>query len=533
MGDAGCGRSEVTVQKIKYEIEHDSSVTHWDDSQPCETGYLTTKINYKQMKGRLILFLAILLFTACAQKTETGNTPSDSTPNDTTAVFEPADIQEQVKYGRAVEAIVWSMPLVNFAAMYEAMTRDVKGEYNQIVYWSKPLNWKNQTLTPNTEAIYIMPFFNTEKAGPMVLEIPPAEGGSITGTIMDSWQFPLEDVGPAGVDKGKGGKYLILPPGYKEKIPAGYIVFPSRTYAGYALLRSILKSSGDADVAAAAAYARKIKLYPLSAADQPSETVFIDAYDQVFDATIPYDSHFFELLNSMVQAEPWIDRDKVMINTLKAIGIEKGKAFNPDEKTKQLFQSAAAETRSWLANYYETAYEPFFEGRHWFLPYDQDLVEANTDGYPNPNTYPMDSRAVLYYCAFSGVKHPGAGQFYLFDSRDKEGKPLDGGRNYKLSVPAKVPVRQYWSVTAYDFDTHALIRDVAVPDRSSLAPDLKTNADGSVDIYFGPTAPEGEESNWISTKAGGRFELIFRLYGPEKEFFDKTTWVLPDVEEVK
>lgn len=252
----------------------------------------------------------------------------------------------------------------------------------------------------------------------------------------------------------------------------------------------------------------------------------------MFDATIPYNEHFFELLNEMVQAEPWMDRDKVMINTLKAIGIEKGKAFNPDEKTKQLFKSASTETLSWLANYYETTYEPFYKGRHWFLPYSEDLVEANTSGYANPNTYPMDSRAVLYYCVFSGVKHPGAGQFYLFNSRNKDGGILDGSKNYKLTVPSKVPVRQYWSVTAYDFATHGLIRDVPVADRSSLASDLKTNADGSVDIYFGPKSPEGKESNWIATKAGGRFELIFRLYGPDKSFFEKT-WTLPDVEEVK
>ena len=484
------------------------------------------------MKIKIIPFITILLITACNknQKTDDVGSAADSTSVNT--IFKPVNIQEKIKYNRAVEAILWSMPLVNFAAMYEATTRDVKGEYNQIVYWSKLVNWKNQTLTPNTEAIYIMPFFNTQKVGPIVLEIPPAEGGSITGTIMDSWQFPLEDVGPAGVDKGKGGKYLILPPNYKEKIPAGYIPFYSQTFAGYALLRSIVKSSSDADVATAVAYARKIKLYPLSVAAKPSETVFIDAYDKMFDATIPYNEHFFELLNKMVQAEPWIDRDKVMINTLKAIGIEKGKTFNPDEKTKQLFQSASTETRSWLANYYETAYEPFYKGKHWFLPYDQDLVEANTSGYSNPNTYSIDSRAVLYYCVFSGVKHPGAGQFYLFNSRDKDGEILDGSKNYKLTVPSKVPVRQYWSVTAYDFATHGLIRDVTIPDRSSLAPDLKTNEDGSVDIYFGPKAPAGKEGNWVSTKAGGRFELIFRLYGPDKSFFNKQ-WILSDLEEIK
>jgi hypothetical protein len=135
-------------------------------------------------------------------------------------------INDRIISGRASEAVIWGLPAVNFAAMLEAMKRDVKGENNQIVFWSKPLNWRNQTLTPNTEALYFMPFFNTEKTGPIVIEIPAADDGSITGTIMDCWQTAQEDVGPAGVDKGKGGKYLILPPAYKKKYLQGILSYP-------------------------------------------------------------------------------------------------------------------------------------------------------------------------------------------------------------------------------------------------------------------------------------------------------------------
>src|SRR6478735_1943611 len=151
----------------------------------------------------------------------------------------PEQLTRNALHRRAIEAVVWGMPAVNTDLMYQAMAREVKGDWNQIVYWSRLLDWKNQTLTPNPDAIYIMPFFNTAEAGPMVLEIPAANGGSITGSIMDCWQTPLEDVGPAGVDKGEGGKYLILPPYYRDKVPAGYIPLSSDTYEGYALLRSI------------------------------------------------------------------------------------------------------------------------------------------------------------------------------------------------------------------------------------------------------------------------------------------------------
>jgi hypothetical protein len=124
--------------------------------------------------------------------------------------------------------------------MLQAALRDAHARVNQIVFWSRLPDWKNQTLTPNPDSIYFMPFFSTD-VGPLVLEIPPAGDGSITGSVMDWWQIPLEDVGPAGVDQGKGGKYLLPPPGYAEPTPDGYIVLPSTTFQGYGLLRSILK----------------------------------------------------------------------------------------------------------------------------------------------------------------------------------------------------------------------------------------------------------------------------------------------------
>ena len=171
------------------------------------------------------------------------------------------------------------MPAVNAELMFQAMT-DAKGDINQVVYWSRPVGWKNQTLTPNPDTIYLMPFYNTKDIGPMVLEIPPASEGadaaSITGSIDDAWQEALEDVGPAGADKGNGGKYLILPPGYKEKAPDGYIALQSQTYAGFALLRSNFKSGSDADIGKAVAYGKRVEFYPLSQAANPADSKFVD-----------------------------------------------------------------------------------------------------------------------------------------------------------------------------------------------------------------------------------------------------------------
>ena len=434
---------------------------------------------------------------------------------------------------RAIEAVIWGMPAVNFELMYQA-TVQAKGEWNQVVYWSRLPDWKNQTLTPNPDTVYLMPFFNTKDVGPMVLEIPPAAGGgSITGSVDDGWQAAIEDVGPAGVDKGKGGKYLILPPGYKGKVPQGYIAMPSNTYATFALLRSNVASGSEADVAKAVAYGKQVKVYPLSQAAKPPPTRFVDAIDVVYDSTIPYDVRFFQLLDRFVQREPWLTRDKVMIDPLRSIGIEKNKPFNPDAKTQEILNGAAREAHAWLDNTYETSYfpAPYYEGTHWSSPASPDVMDAMMTQFGNPERYPVDGRAVAYSMGYFSARHLGAGQFYLMSFKDGEGKGFDGKSTYRLTVPPNAPVSLYWSATAYDRATHSLIRDQKWSSRSSLTPGLAKNADGSVDVYFAPQAPAGKEANWVPTRADGKFEILFRLYGPQKPLFDKT-WKLPDAQKI-
>jgi hypothetical protein len=442
----------------------------------------------------------------------------------------PDEIKQQSVQRRATEAVIWGVPAVNFDRMLQAALAN-KAQVNQIVYWSRLPSWKNQTLTPNPDAVYLMPFIDTT-AGPVVLEIPPADDGSITGSIDDCWQTAVEDVGPAGLDKGKGGKYVILPPDRKYKLPEGYIPLSPDTFQSYALLRSILKSGSDEDVAKAVAYGKRVKLYPLSQAENPPQTVYVDVVDEIFDSTIPYDSRFFDSLNRIVQTEPWITRDKVMIDSLKSIGIEKGAPFHPDAKMQDTYNKAAADAHAWLEVIYPQAYiPPFNEGSHWALPVPKEFLVGIQSDYAPPDSYPIDARATAYSIAFFSAKHLGAGQYYLLTISDKDGQTLKGANTYRLRVPANPPVKQYWSATIYDRDTHAFIRDVSRASRSSQSPGLQTNADGSTDVYFAPTAPAGKESNWVPTRANGQFEVLFRFYGPEKPLFDKT-WKLPDIEPV-
>lgn len=465
---------------------------------------------------RRMLFAALLLCSVAAAGVQAAS--SD-------------DLARRAMERRAVEAVIWGMPAVNADLMLQEMLKKTTAKVNEVVYWSRPVNWKNQTLTPNPDAIYLMSFWNV-KDGPIVIEIPPAEGGSIAGNIVNAWQMPLEDAGPEGADKGKGGKYLILPPGYQGAIPDGYIALHSDTFSGFALLRSNLKSHADADVEKSAAYGKQVKIYPLAQAASPPATNFSDAYDILFVSTIRYDASFFDNLDRIVQTEPWLDRDRVMIDQLRTIGIEKGKPFRPDTKTKRILDKAAREAHAFLAQRYDDGFPVINEGIRWFPAAVPEVVKAVQSGYADPDAYPVDARGVTYILGFTGVKRLGTAQFYLMAHKDKAGRAFDGGTTYRLTVPADAPVKQYWSATVYDRETHALVRNMNKASVASISPGLAKNADGSVDIFFGPKAPKGKEANWVPTDPKRRFELLFRLYGPEKPLFDKS-WKLPDVERVR
>jgi hypothetical protein len=165
------------------------------------------------------------------------------------------------------------------------------------------------------------------------------------------------------------------------------------------------------------------------------------------------------------------------------------------------------------------------------VPALPELLAAVRADFDDPDKYPVDARGLTYSFAYIGIKRLGAGQFYLISIKDKDGNAFDGGKTYRLTVPANPPVEQYWSATAYDRATHALIRDLPRASRSSQIPEMQKNADGSVDVYFGPAAPPGKESNWVPTKPGVGFEVMFRAYAPTKAFFDKT-WKLSDIEQL-
>ncbi|MCS5721763.1 DUF1254 domain-containing protein [Herbiconiux sp. CPCC 203407] len=420
---------------------------------------------------------------------------------------------------RAVEAAVWAMPAVNFEIMRSMMSPDGGNEF---LYWSGLLDWRNQTLTPNPDLLYYMAFMDPGADGPLVLEIPPGQGDfQLNGNVCTIWQVPLEDVGRYGADKGEGGRYLILPPGYDGDVPDGFIVLQSDVRRVYALLRTVLPEATQEAVDRALEFCEGIRIYPLAEAADPPETPRRDLQGVEVDTRIPYDMRFWEALDRVVQVESWLPRDRPFADILASIGIVRGEAFEPDADRVALLESALDDAHDWLRDDYQ--HEPvFYEGRQWFFPATADFAAAQGSNFADDQVYPYTCRGVIYHMAFIGLKRIGSGQFYLVNLRDSDGELLRSDLNYRMRVPAGVPVSQYWSVAMYDGDDHTFIRGNTKYSVASIAPGLTFNDDGSIDVYFGPTPPAGLEANWIDTGDSTTFELMFRFYGVSAGLLEKT-----------
>jgi hypothetical protein len=445
--------------------------------------------------------------------------------------FSSEELRRRTLERRAVEAAIWGMPIVSVHAMREAFFRDAKAKYNDIVFWSKPSDWQNQTTTPNASARYVYLNFNTQPDGPVVLEIPAALGAGLFGTLLDAWQVPLADVGPAGQDQGKGGKYLLLPPDFKGDAPAGYIVVRSQTYNGYALFRAIPKTSSDEDVAGAIALVKQLRLYPLSKAGAPPEQRFIDMAGRMFDGIVRMDESFYASLAKMVNEESVPAQDRTLMGMLRELGLEKGKSFNPDAAAQAALKQGIREAHAWLKDRLLTYGTPYWPDSRWQIPALPVAVET-AFSFERPNYLDVDARGIGYFSFYAPPKKLGEATFYLGTFKDAKGDVLRGEDNYKLHVPPNAPAKQFWAFTLYDRETCGFILDMPRAGVDSYDRKMQQNADGSVDIYIGAKPPAGKEANWVETVPGRAWFPFFRFYGPAKPLFDKT-WKLPDIEKVQ
>jgi hypothetical protein len=438
------------------------------------------------------------------------------------------DLARRTIERRAVEAAIWGMPIVAFDAMRQAFLRDAGAKYNDIVYWSKQADWKLQVTTPNASSWYVYIAINT-KDGPQVLDLPPAIGAGLFGSMNDAWQVPMADVGPQGEDQGMGGKYLLLPPGYDQPVLSGYIPVRFSTYNGYSILRAIPATTSPEDVAKALDLVKKTRVYSLAQAANPPPQRHIDMAGKLFDGIAGFDDRFYDSLARTVNDEPVQTRDLAVMGLLKSIGIEKGKEFRPDAAIREILKRAIAEAQTGFMQFM-TSLPAFAPGSQWTFPGTPVGPETGFT-FEKENGLELDERAALFFFGCAPPKRPGAATFYLLGSKDAKAAPLQGGKTYRLRVPPNVPARQFWAVTVYDLETAAFIREAPRVEVNSYQ-EMQKNSDGSVDVFFSPSAPAGKEANWIYTAPGRRWVSIFRFYGPEKAVLEKT-WKLGDFEEVK
>jgi len=443
------------------------------------------------------------------------------------------DFTEQVMYQRAFEAVVWSMPAVAKYGLHRG-TFEMGAGNNVVLAWSEGAKPLFEALTPNNITPYVNGTTDLRK-GPVVLDVPAAtDKTSLFGQVADNWYITIADIGPIGVDKGKGGKILLTPPGYEGKVPAGFIEVKSPCYILDFAFRSI--PSPDGTPQDAYELGQKLQVYYLSERPNPKPTKFIDPLNMQWSTLCRYDERWFEDLQAIVDVEPVRERDKAMMGMLKHLGIEKGKPYNPDAKTKAIFRRAVADAYYYMQQRYLTV-EPdelYWSDRKWrnvFFADDNMGFSWDMDGildYDNRSIHPWFT---AIYFPNKVTKTPPT--MYLATAQDKDGNLFEGGKTYVLNVPKDVPINKFWSLTIYDMETWAFI--YTPEERPGLSSrdreKMKINADGSVTLYVGPKAPKGYENNWIPT-AGKAPYFMFRFYGPEEAFYNKS-FKLKDVELVK
>ena len=440
----------------------------------------------------------------------------------TSKVYDNLDLR------RATEAFLSSLQIASLNAMEKGLLSFGPPNTTVLVF-EELMDSKALWLTPNTVSIYMSTWLEMGDE-PMVIETPP----NVLGFINDAWFQYVADFGNAGPDRGKGGKFLILPPGYKGAVPEGYHVARTTTRGNWIAWRGFQVNGSTAP--AVKATRETFRIYPLSRRANPPAMNFVNVSGKFHNTIHRMDDGFWEELNETIQAEPLEGLDADLRGLLASIGIEKGKPFTPDPRMKEILSEAArvgsVTARALTARPRDPRHYLYPGERVWTNPFIQGRYDFVLDG-----ARLLDSRAYMHFYATGitpamAMRNVGKGSQYAIAYLDKDGNALDGSRTYRIHLPANVPAKDFWSFTLYDNQTRSMLQtDQRFPGLDNNREGLQQNPDGSTDIYFGPRPPAGRENNWLQTVPGKGWNVILRLYGPLESFYDKT-WKPSDPEPV-
>ena len=497
------------------------------------------------------ILLPLLITTAWAQNVPppkySADVPSDiTTPNSVetrigtlkfnNGVPDQKTIQlvyDQIDFVRGIDAFLTGMAATSVYALCEGFGQAGFKRNQGIGITEDLMDARSLFLTPNTTTVYVFLCLDL-KDGPMVMQVPPG----VLGPVDDADFRWVTDVGLTGPDAGKGGKYLFVPPGYTGGLPSdGYFIAKPRTNTLLVFYRAFVKAGDIAgavrDVKANAA------VYPLHATTEtgePPTTTFVNTSGLKFNTISANTFRFYEELNGVVQNEPadFVDADTVGL--FAAIGIKKGKPFAPDARMKAILTDAVAVANGFArTNLFASRDEraKIYTDRQWFTPFVGGSY-LFLDGAERM----LDARDMFFYYATGitpamSMARVGSGSAYAVAVQDAKSNYFDGGKTYKITLPAPIPAKEFWSFVVYDNETRSLLEtDQKLAGVDSTAPGLKKNPDGSVTVWLGPKAPADQESNWIQTMPRKGWNVVLRLYGPLEPWFNKT-WKPGDFELVQ
>ena len=441
-------------------------------------------------------------------------------------------LYDELDFQRAVQAYLWALPMASYGAMADAH-KALGADSHTVIVADKLAEPRQLALTANRDTVYMSGVLDLRE-GPMVMELPPG----LLGTLNNIWQQPLVDLGgPFSPGQNRGGRFLILPPGYDGPLPAiHHHIARSDTNIVVFYLRGIPRTQED--IPEVVKQIKKYRQYKLAEASDPPETRFVSLSGKDADLLTNEGFAYFETLARYINENPPREQDMAMLGMLETLGIVHGRPFKPDERMKKILTEGAivgramAKTLAYVPRVPNDILYAYPGERRWKKIFFSDPT------FHEPEYMAIDLRSKYAFEAIGTAKSmvvsvPGQGSQYIGLYQDTDGDWLTGDHTYRIRLPRDVPANMFWSLTVYDNETRSMIQNDHGRPLVGSVHGAVTKNDGSFDLYFGPKLPaDVPEENWVQTTPGKGWFVYLRLYGPEQAYFDQI-WLPGDAEKLQ